>query len=289
MKTIQSIYQFFIYTNILIALAAVSQCALTYIILDIPVDYNILLIDGTSTLLLYNFSLWLSKPLYPHASPYQRTRWVFGHQWLFWMNNVIAVGLLTYAILHVNIQAWIFLGIVGIVSLVYSLPIFNRNGVKVGVRQFPLLKLFHIAIIWSLSTVGLPVVAYYAEGGLISWYQANYLGLAKVVFLLCLTLPFDIRDMKQDSYYHLRTIPNLIGRKRAIRLCYLLVCFHVVLVFVSPFSYSVKVGMLLTNAILFLTMYFQVFKAIEDYHYVYLLDFVLVLQFLITGLVVLLC
>ncbi|WP_140937703.1 UbiA prenyltransferase family protein [Sphingobacterium lumbrici] len=285
MRIVNNVYYFFIFSNLLIGLAAYLQCALTYIILNKPCNPYILMIEGTATLLLYNFSMLRSKPKYPHESPYLRTRWIFKNEWLLWTNSILAFILLAYALMEVHLHTLFFLAGIGLLSLSYALPLFKMNGVRGGLRQLPGLKLFHIAIIWSLSSVGLPVVQLWAEGGSIDWYAANYLGIAKVIFLLLCTLPFDIRDMRQDSYYHLKTIPNLLGEKKSIRLCYTLVLVHSILVLCSPYEGHIKIGLFITNLVIVLTMRFMIFPHIKQYHHVYLLDMALILQFLICSLI----
>lgn len=284
MGIVKNVYYFFIFSNLLIGTAAYVQCALTYMVLNKVPNSDILMIEGTATLLLYNFSLLLSKPKHPHESPYLRTRWIFKNEWLLWTNSILAFVLLACALIEVHLYTLLFLAGIGLLSLSYALPLFKINGVRGGLRQLPGLKLFHIAIIWSLSSVGLPVVQLWAEGGSMDWYAANYLGIAKVIFLLLCTLPFDIRDMQQDSYYHLKTIPRMLGEKKSIRLCYTLVLLHSTLVLCSPYEGYIKIGLLITNLIIVLAMRFMIFPHIKQYHHVYLLDMALIIQFLICGL-----
>ncbi len=265
----------------LIAFAAVAQCALTYYVLNLPVKFSILAIDGCSTLLLYNASLILSKPKNPAGSPYLRTRWVFKNEGLLIVNTVLALLGLLYALLHVQMGTVWFLVGVAVLSLSYALPIFTIGGTKGGLRQLPALKLFHIALIWSLSTVGLPVLEAWNTGMEINWYQANYLGLTKILFLLICTLPFDIRDMQQDSLYQLKTIPLMIGEHRAKIVCYGLLVLHTLLIALAPYSFPVIGGLLVTNVLIGLTMWLLLFRHIKHYHYVYLLDFALIVQFVL--------
>ncbi len=278
-KPLKKVYYFVIFSNLLIACAAMAQCLLTYIVLRLPSDWYVVGIEGGATLLLYNFSLFLSKPKRPQDSPFLRTRWVFEHEHLFWFNNFIAFGLLVFCLVHVHLYTVLFLGLVGLVSVGYSLPIFSFGGRPGGLRQVPGLKLFHIALVWSLSSVGLPVVEAWAVGVPIDWHVANALGLLKILFLLICTLPFDIRDMKQDSYYHLKTIPHLIGERKAKLLCYILIAIHISLLWIVPFDRVAKEGIILTDILIGVALYFILFKKNVGYHQVYLLDIALLVQY----------
>ncbi|NGM63379.1 UbiA family prenyltransferase [Sphingobacterium sp. SGG-5] len=282
MKRLRPLYRFLIFTNMLIAFAALAQCYLTYIILGEQANLYILLIEGSSTLLLYNFSLYLSKPKNPNRSPYERTRWVFNHMGLFWVCSALALGLMLYSLSQVHPYTWAYLLFVGTVSISYSFPFFKVNGKRTGLRQITGVKLFYIALVWSLSSVGLPVVELWAEGLPIDWWVANYLGLIKILFLLICTLPFDIRDMEQDSYYHLKTIPHIIGERKAILSCYGMIILHTILIVLSPYALAIKWGLIITNALLFLALYFLIFKDLRKYHQVYLLDFALIVQCVVT-------
>lgn len=283
---LKKIYYFIIFSNVLIASAAVAQCLLTYIVLGLPSSWYVVGIEGTATLLLYNFSLFLSRPKKPQESPYLRTRWVFGHQRIFWINTILALGGLVFCLFHVHFYTWLFLALVGMVSVGYSLPIFRFYGKPGGLRQIPGLKLFHIALVWSLSSVGLPVVEAWATAVPIDWAQANILGLLKILFLLICTLPFDIRDMKQDSYYHLKTIPHLIGEQRAKLLCYVLIAVHICLLWIVPFNSPVKLGLILTDMLIGIALYVVLFKKSVGYHQVYLLDIALLVQYFCVLLLV---
>lgn len=282
----QQLYRFLVYSNLLISLAAVAQCLLTYLILDRSPHVAILAIEFASTLLLYNVSLYLSKPKNPETSPFERTRWFFQHIWLFWLTSSIAFFGLLFSLFYVHWTTVAFLGGVGLVSLAYGFPLFGFRGRKVGLRQIPGLKVFHIAVIWSLSGVGLPVVEMWANGDSIDWYVANYLGVIKIVFLLICTLPFDIRDMKQDALYGLKTLPNMLGEFRAKQMCYLLLGLHAILVIFAPYVLMIKIGLLLTNFFVLL-IYGKLFRAtVSSYESVYLLDAVLVLQYVVVAVII---
>ena len=280
------IYYFMVHTNLLIALAAVAQCALTYYILKYPVDYEILWIEGATTLLLYNLSLYLSMPKDPSKSPFQRTRWVSKNMSLFWGLSFLAVAITVWTLFHVHYLTLFFLGIIGVVSLAYAVPIIKLKGKWMGMRQVPGLKVFYIAIVWSLSSVGLPVVELYANGATIDWYSANYLGIVKIVFLVLCTLPFDIRDFELDNLYNLKTVPTLLGKDQAIKLSYAIGFFHLILIALSPNPNHVKIALLLTTVLILFLFKLIIFNKGKHYHHVYLLDLALIIQWLLVWLFV---
>nr|WP_288810264.1 hypothetical protein [uncultured Sphingobacterium sp.] len=285
MLFLRKLFYITIYTNLLIAMAAMAQCALTYIIFERPINWYIVLVEGTATLLLYNFSLWWSKPKKPKESKFPRTRWIFNHEWVMWVNNSIALIVLAFCLWHIHLHSFLFLGFIGLLSLLYGMPLFTFHDRKVGLRQIPGAKIFHIALVWVCSSVMLPYIELVSAGDKITqWVFIALCGL-KFVFLIICTLPFDIRDIQQDSYYHLRTLPNMLGEQRAKNLTYTLLVLHCLLVLIVPYMMYVKVGLILTNILIFALLKLAVFRTKEHYHYAYLLDGSLVLQFLIVILV----
>lgn len=286
MKLLKQVYYFLVYTNLLIAGAAIAQSALTYLFFDAPFDYRIMIIEGAATLLLYNFSMLLSKPRNPQKSVYQRTRWIFGNEWLLWLNSGIGCIVLVYAACYIHLYSLFFLAGIGVMSVAYSVPIIRYKGKWGGFRQLPAMKIFHIALIWTLSSVCLPAFEMYLDGLAIDLYLFQTLFVLKFIFLLICTLPFDIRDIQQDSYYHLKTIPNMIGANRAIILCYVLIIVHSAIVLLSAIQLKVQMGLLTTNLLIAIVLRQVVFRNVNRYHYAFLLDFVLIVQFLIVYLFV---
>ena len=75
-----------------------------------------------------------------------------------------------------------------------------------GLRNTPYLKIFLIAASWSISTV---LLTYFENNLLID--QRFYLEIfARFFFILGITIPFDIRDLKFDNR-RLNTIPIVFG------------------------------------------------------------------------------
>ncbi|MHC8948181.1 UbiA prenyltransferase family protein [Sphingobacterium hungaricum] len=281
MKVIHKISDFFIFSNLLIASAALAQCALTYLIFNQEINYDILGIETTATLLLYNFSILLSKPKNPQNSIYARTRWIFKYTYVIWTSSLLSMLLMIYFTFQISFESFLFLGAIGAFSLLYAIPVVRYKGVKIGLRNIPFVKLFHIAFIWTCSSVILPVIELTAEGIHVDLDQVIYLSVMKFLFLIICTLPFDIRDFKQDSSYNLITIPTYFGIEKAKMINYVLLIVHSGLIVLSPFELDVKIGLLFTNALICIFLKQYVFKGVNEYNKVYLLDAFLVVQFLL--------
>lgn len=94
-------------------------------------------------------------------------------------------------------------------SLGYVLPILG-NGRRL--RDIPYLKIFLIAIVWSVVTVGLPFLELDNNKS-----AGQFLRLCgeRSCFIFALCIPFDIRDMDWDSRTNVKTIPLSIGVEKA--------------------------------------------------------------------------
>src|SRR5690606_8668983 len=111
--------------------------------------------------------------------------------------------LLGYAVSHIHLYSLLFLAGIGAMSVAYSIPMIPYKGKWVGFRQLPGTKIFHIALVWTLSSVCLPVCEMYMDGLAINIHLIQTLCILMFIVLLMSNLPFEIRDIQQDSYYHL--------------------------------------------------------------------------------------
>src|SRR5690606_32985562 len=98
-----------------------------------------------------------------------------------------------------ELKTFLYLAVLAFVSFCYSLPFSN-----LGLRGIPFLKLFLIAFVWAGSSIGLLLVVHH------SLIQYVYLFLAVMLFVIGITIPFDIRDKITDES-ELKTIPQSIG------------------------------------------------------------------------------
>lgn len=287
MKIFVGLWRFFIFSNLLIAFAAASQSLLTYYVLQIPINWGIVFLEWSATLLLYNFSMWLSMPRQLGNSPFRRTKWYFKNRPIFFSFSFFAIliGLLT--LLQLHLYTFFFLCIIGVLCLGYATPIIKRDGQFLSLRAIAGLKVFLIAAVWALSVVGMPVLEYWSAGNALHWNSVLLWGLLEVLFILAITLPFDIRDIKQDKHYDLKTIPVLLGEKYAQVLCYGLIGLHAISLFLLSAIFGPVIWRLIAMDIVVILLFCTiVFKKKLNYERVYLLDLVLILQYL---LVIYLC
>lgn len=91
-----------------------------------------------------------------------------------------------------------------LLSLAYVLPIYKGW----RLRDIPWLKIFLIAGVWSFVATVLPALEL---GRPIS----PYLFFERALFVLLITLPFDLRDLEQEAKAGVPTLVSSLGEKRS--------------------------------------------------------------------------
>lgn len=269
-----------LFSNTFIALCAMAQGAFTYLLLGVAVNYFIILFLGCSTFCLYNLSLALSKPTDYKSSPYIRIRWFFAHEKLIALLSLISFFALIYLSFQLSIKTVLFLALLALIALSYNIPVLKINKKRFGLRRIPGAKLFLIAAIWALSCVLIPILELKNQGVLISRYDTILLFSKRFLFLLAITLPFDIRDFEEDQKFNLKTIPVLIGKNASLYTCIVLLATYSVLLFF--FSPTIGTHVITLAAVVLITVILilnEKFKK-NEYYYFLFLDGTLILQFL---------
>lgn len=274
-----------LFSNVFIACCAVAQGVMTYLLLSLPIDYTVLAILGCSTLALYNFSMILARPVNPETSPFRRVRWVFRHERALWIWTGVALVTVLALGLQLHAPSFALLGVMGGMGVAYNLPIVRVAGEQrwAGLRQITGLKLFYIGIVWVMSSVMLPVAEAYHDELAIVWPQVWRLGGWVFLFVVAITIPFDIRDIYQDRYYGLKTIPVLFGKRNALVLSGALMAAQMGWVWVSGYSLATRLALVGTSAVSLLFILVPPVKKNEHYYFLYL-DGMLFMQFIAVWL-----
>ncbi len=282
-KAFFSILDFLLFSNLFIAFCAVAQGLVTYYLLKLPPDQYVLAFLFFSTLLVYNLSMLLSKPKEPQKSPFKRVRWIFSHHRLIISITLIAgLCVIPIALLYLSFQAKLLMSFVGIIAIAYNLPFLTINQKKIGLRNLPGIKLFLIAFVWSISCVLLPIVELENNYGIsVSLGETLLLVAKRFLFICAITIPFDIRDLFQVKLYELKTIPVILGEKKAWIFCQALLGAYLLLLILFTKTINLDViGIALT---IFLTGWL-IFKSNlkkNEYYYFFFLDGTMILQCLI--------
>jgi 4-hydroxybenzoate polyprenyltransferase len=282
-KLARSAFDFFLFSNLFMSLCAVAQALVTFHLIGskpVPTVTGLLF---TSTLGIYNFSILLTKPAKPEASPYRRVRWFFSHYRLMVTFTIVSLLSLIPLFFLLSMESRILLVFLSILSFCYSIPLFTIGEHKFGLRNIPGLKPILITLVWTLSCVLLPILE--AENlhlADVSMRDTMIMIAKRSLFIGALTVPFDIRDLFQDRQSGLKTIPVAWGEKNAYLFCQVLLAGYIVLLFLFRNNgFNVDFFALTLTAMLMGWLIFRSKWEKDEYYYFFYLDGVLILQYVV--------
>ncbi len=282
-KIFQPVFDFLLFSNVFMALCTVAQGLVTFYLIGAKPVVPVIWLLFTSTLGIYNFSILLIKPKQPDKSPYKRVRWFFSHYRLMVTFTIVSLLSLVPLFFLISIESRILMVFLSIISFFYSIPIFTAGNQKFGLRNIPGLKQFLITLVWTMSTVLLPILeAQHFHLTSISMRDTTILIAKRFLFIAALTVPFDIRDLFDDRKSGLKTVPVVWGEKNAYLFCQVLLAGYVVLLFLfknngfNPDFWALTITTVLTGWLIFKSKWEK-----DEYYYFFFVDGVLILQYLV--------
>ena len=207
---------FIIYGNVFIAFCAAMSTYSTGLILSVPTHSSFIIYHsslpifvGAATFFLYNLHKPVTYFLKKQFIENQRFTRTKAFQGPLSILSILAVIYCIYYFFQLKTASQWVLILMAFLSLGYVLPILG-NGRRL--RDIPYLKIFLIAIVWSVITVGLPFLELNNN---IPTAHFLCLCMGRSCFIFALCIPFDIRDMDWDSRTNVKTIPLSIGVEKA--------------------------------------------------------------------------
>lgn len=282
-KLLKPVFDFLLFSNVFMALCAVAQALVTFYLIGSKPLYPVLALLFTSTVGIYNFCILISKPKQPDKSPYFRIRWFFAHNRLMVTITIVSILSLIPLFFLISTESRLLLIFLGIISFAYGLPIFSLGDQKFGLRNIPGLKPFLITLVWTLSSVLLPILeAQEIHLTDISMRDTTILIAKRFLLIGALTVPFDIRDLFEDRKLGLRTIPVIWGEKKAYLFCQVMLAGYIILLFLFKNNgFNIDFWALSLTAILAGWLIFKSEWEKNEYYYFFYLDGVLILQYVV--------
>jgi len=204
MNSLKKIFDFYIYSNIHVAIA--GFCITKITLLKFGFYTNLVpLFVGLSIIVSYNFIRYFeidSKRLGWFK------RWVlqYKNKLVLLMTLSLLIGGYIIFFTGFNIKSLFILIPFGFMTLFYTIPLFKIGKLQVSFRNFPAIKIFSIAIAWSGITVLFPL----SEVNYIFTTDVYIEFFQRILILIAITIPFDIRDIYLDDK-KLKTLPQLLG------------------------------------------------------------------------------
>ena len=107
---------------------------------------------------------------------------------------------------------FVLISIFGGITFLYAIPLLPKRYFidnQKNLREIGGLKIYIIAIVWTFTTVTLPLI----ENKTAITTDVIITSVQRFLFVIVLMLPFEIRDLNYDSL-KLATIPQKIGIKK---------------------------------------------------------------------------
>lgn len=177
------------------------------------------------------FITYFSGYLY---TKYQKTKHFYKILILNFFAGLISAALIIFNHNEIRLLKWFIIVVLGL--------LYNSFFLETYIRKIPLLKVFYVGLVWALMNCWLTLPEFDLPIFLISF-----------LFITALVLPFDIRDMKNDT---VKTFPKIIGVQNTKYLAYLLVFIASILaVFYLKFEFAFS--FFLTSVFTFILIYFS--------------------------------
>lgn len=256
MKGFKHLFNFYLNSSIHVAL---SVYALTWITLNqflFGYDKNVLYFVFFATITGYNFVKYFGIAKFHHRS---LANWLKAIQ----IFSFIAFLAMAYYMWQLQWNTILLIAVLGLITFLYAIPIIPKKifiDDQKNLRQIGGLKIYVIALVWTFTTVILPLYNNNQE------LNSDVLvtSIQRFLYIIVLMLPFEIRDLNYDSV-KLATIPQKIGVKntKIIGVC-LLIVFFLLEYFKDEISNRSLIAMLV---ITFLTLLCIVFSSKKQSKY----------------------
>jgi hypothetical protein len=144
--------------------------------------------------------------------PMESLRYIFSPSVSITLRGCIVTGFFSTVITFFLLDKLIMIGFVisGLITLSYSLPLIKRRGTFIRVREITYLKVFTVALGWTLTTVVVPLLPVIRT---LSGEEIAIIFLRRLLFIYTITIPFEIRDMERERRFGNVSLPMLFGVK----------------------------------------------------------------------------
>lgn len=259
MLRIRTIVDFLFHGSFFISAAAASLAASSFWLFDLNVDLLLLIFIFSSTLFAYNLARCFS--FLPFFGSLERTFVWYVENKRVLLSIIFFSGLTSTALVfRLEVDAWLFLSHLIFIVLLYSWPIKGRC-----LRMIPCLKIFLIAYCWASVCVGLVLV----QAGLDLFSEPDYvcLFLDRLLFIVAITLAFDLRDVTCDREDGLVTLPLLLGERVAKALSLLML---IAVIWLASAYLRSSMQLVFDSGVLFLSAILVLYATPSRHRYYYL-------------------
>ena len=214
-------------SHVFIGIGGFLLTAETFYIIDTQVHLPLCTLIGCATVIFYGIHRLVQIKKYEDIASERMLMLNENRSVIVGSVLVAFVCALAFIYIYFFDYWYIWLGL-GILSVLYLFPwLTNRT----RVRDLPYIKIFVIATIWVLITVGIPLLILNIEMDI-----AFFLMLERFFFFLLITLPFDKRDKIEDEVLGVKTLATSMSFNNLFWLGMSIFLIHSCIVWLAPFT-----------------------------------------------------
>ncbi len=273
---IKAVIDLYIYSSIHVAIVATLFCAETFFFICHEIDLVYLGIVFFSTLFMYSLHRIIGITKVSEDLILGRYQVIHKHKSDLKVYAAISLLGLIFCFVFSTLSYLVFLIPLGIISLLYAVPFFSDQK---RLRDINFIKIFLIAIVWSALSIA-PIAS---SGTDIHYGILCIVAIERLIYIIGITIPFDVRDLKIDQSLVTKTIPQYIGVRKSYFLSYTLTLISFIL-YISLAVFSNQYNLLGYITIAFILSLGAIFLSRgkeSDYYYSGLLDGVIGIRALI--------
>lgn len=217
---IKKFFDFILFGSIFISCCTVAFCMQTNILLGLPLNhFAFYVFVFGATLTHYNLHYVAKKVAVVNS---ERLHWTMNNFPTHFILIAIGVGLIIYSLTTFQLQHFLILILLGAIAVVYSFPVIPF-GKRKRIKDYGILKITTLTLLWTLVTVWFPVNLMPFDGVLFT-----VIFIKRFVFMFLLCLLFDIRDAPVDESQNIKTLAVWLGKDAAYKLCFILLWVFVI-------------------------------------------------------------
>jgi 4-hydroxybenzoate polyprenyltransferase len=275
---VKKFFSFILFSSIFIAACAVFFAIETNFILGLPLNslgfYSFIF---GATLFQYNMHYVLKVTAVDDSA---RLAWTIKNKKIHYVLLFIGFSLIIFSLFSFHLHHFYVLGCLGIIAFLYSYPALPF-GKKKQLKEYGILKIITLSLLWTLVTVWFPVNTMQYDEGLF-WLVFT----KRFLFMFVLCLLFDMRDFTIDRDSGIRTFPVRFGIKNSYLFSYLTLGIFLILSFVqnhfweqTGFLYAMIISVVATIIVILSTKKYK-----SDFIFLAGIDGMMLLQALLVYL-----
>jgi 4-hydroxybenzoate polyprenyltransferase len=218
---IRKFSEVFLFGSIFISLCAVALCIETNLLLHLRLNnFSFYIFVFGATLVQYNLHYLFKTTAVANSG---RLTWSLQNKGTYKFLIAIGTIFIIYGLFSFRLHHFIILLALGAIAFLYSFPFLPFPNKK-RIKDYGLMKIVTLALLWTLITVWFPV-----DQTDLSEISFQLIFLRRYIFIFILCLLFDIRDTEIDRKENIATLSVKLGDIGSYFLCYVLLFIFVAL------------------------------------------------------------